>query len=119
MVKLQHKVPHNLTPKPPEISERYQAEVDHATHHAETLWQQAQHRLELAEQKAARLEAQRVSKATRNAHKQALASALVQVELRRAELEELERMMKSSPSSLTHRGRGGYKPVPVGRGSLL
>jgi hypothetical protein len=117
-MRIKHRLP-VLPAKSAEVSAEYQAEVDRATSAAERRFRVAQQRLESAERRRDRLQAQRVTAARARQHKRDLATALALVELRRAELEELARMMQSSPASAVHRGDRSYRPVPAGNGTLL
>lgn len=96
------------------VSAEYQAEVDRATASAEARYRQGQARLVAAENRANRVRLRRVRTAAESRAKiKALAVADALVELRRAELLELARLMQSAPAAAHHRGRRSYGPVPA------
>lgn len=117
-MKITHRVP-TTTPKSAVVDDRYQAEVDRATDSAEKRHQDAQKRLLAAERRRDRLQRAEVARSDRRKHAEQLKLAVALVEMRRAELEQIERMMQASPASLMHRGKGWHRPVPPINGSLL
>lgn len=117
-MKYRHRVP-ILPPVSAVVTPEYQAEVDRSTARAEREYQQAQTRLAAAERRAERVRKQNVPATKQRHHARELATALALVELRRAELEELARMMQSAPSTVSHRGRKSYRPIPVTHGTNL
>lgn len=92
------------------VDDAYEAEVQRSTAKGERLYRLAQKRLAAAEARLARAQAQPRIK------KHVLAELAATVEIRRAELDELRRMMTSSPASAQHRGHDSYRPVPVQHG---
>lgn len=105
-------------PKPAELDEAYEREVQRSTEKLERLYRRALKRVEQAEAKlaAARERIQAAKPRRRPAPKQhALVELELELETRRAELEEFRRMMISVPASAAHRGVRSFRPVPVGR----
>lgn len=103
-MRIQHRVPVR-DPQSAVLDPAYQAEVDRATRKAERAYAAAVSALARAEAKLLRVEQ------TRN--RKAIALAAEIVELRRAQLAEIERMMQASPAPATHRGVDSFRPVPV------
>jgi hypothetical protein len=112
-VKLTHHVPATAY-RSAKVSSEYQAQVDRSTARAEVVFAQAQRRLEGAERRRQRAEERLTSapKRSRKVLERELRVADELVELRREELLRLQGLMRSIPSSVAHRGRGGYRPIP-------
>lgn len=102
-------------PKPVELDESYEREVQQSTARLESRYRRALRRFEQAEArlKVARERAQRPTPKRPAPKQHTLAELEALVADRRAELEEYRRMMVSVPASAVHRGREGYRPVPV------
>lgn len=108
-MKMRHRVP-NRPPRPEPISERYQAEVDHATAKLERAYMRAQKRLEVAERRAHRVEVRAKPKP------KDIEVAWAEVELRRQELAEIQKLMQPAGAPAKNRGRESYRPVPISHG---
>lgn len=106
-MKITHRVPIR-EPVSAVLTPDYEAEVQRATNRAERRYAAGLAQLEAAEHRLAR---------ARTLKDKKLATAIV--ELRREQLELLERLMQSAPASATHRGVRSYRKTPPGRGSLL
>jgi hypothetical protein len=91
-------------PPPVALSPAYEREVQESTRRLERRYQQARRRADRAEARLAQAHGHR-----------ARARLQAEVELRRAELAELERMMQAAPAGTQHRGTRSYRPVPVTR----
>lgn len=123
-MKITHRVPVRELRSDP-ITPEYQDEVDRATRSLQVRYEAAQRRLNRAEEKVT--VARRRAEAAQSKHRLrdevnariALRVAQELAELRREELEAIERLMKSSPASAPHRGVASFRPLPDGRGSLL
>jgi hypothetical protein len=121
-LKIQHRVPilsQNMTGK---IDPEYQREVDATTHRLERDWANAQKSLEAATRRAER--AERVAEVAKGRKRErsardTLALAWATVELRRAELDRLGRIMSTSPAAAIHRGDKSFRPVPVRHGAAF
>lgn len=106
MARIPHRARPPREPKPVELSEEYQREVDAST-------EKLARRYAEAERRAARA-AERLAEAERKKRsKQELAELRAEVERREAELAELARLMTSTAAGgLIHRGTKGYRKVP-------
>jgi hypothetical protein len=93
------------------VDDDYEAQVQRCTQNAERKYEQAQKRLKRAE--ARLLAAQQATKLAKR--KKVIAELTAEVELRRDELADYERMMHYNPASASHRGRGGFRPISLGK----
>lgn len=108
--------PHGSWQRPTAVvTDRYEAEVQQATHRAGRRYQLAQDRLARAEVKLAKVQAS----AHARTNKKHLAELVALVEIRRGELEEYRRAMVSVAASAQHRGTKSFRPVPDANGSPL
>jgi DNA repair exonuclease SbcCD ATPase subunit len=98
-------------PKPAELDESYEREVQRSTEKLERLHRRALKRVEQAEARLAKAKAPAPRRPPPKRH--VLAELEAHLAERRAELEELRRMMVSVPASAAHRGRDSYRPVPM------
>jgi len=112
-MKLKHHVPIRLLKAEP-VSPAYQAEVDRSTERAAAKYEAAARRLARAEFRLqqARDKAACASRQGRGKAQRTIAVALELVEIRRAELQAIEALMKAVPASAAHRGRDSYRPIP-------
>lgn len=109
MARLKHKV-YFREPKPVEIDERYQAQVDRSTEKLQRRYERAKKAAD-----AARFRRDRAALIVghNKVRAQRLADAEAALAARLAELDELERLMQANPgASLIHRGREGWTKVP-------
>jgi hypothetical protein len=116
-MRIQHKVNHGWAPNrnDPEWEERVEREAKATTDAAERAWRKAQERLARAEERRAKIAAMAPAGVTTRR----LAVAEQMVELRRAELREIERLMTGHSAPAKNRGRRSYRPVPYSDGSAL
>lgn len=109
-MRIKHKVRAPRHPKPPEISVKYQAEVDRSTDKLRRRYERAQKAVEVAQfrrDRAALIVGQAKLRAERLANAEAALTA------RMAELAEIERLMTTPPAGgLRHRGTAGWTKVP-------
>lgn len=91
------------TPKPVEISERYQREIDRSTERLERRYRQAEKRAADARRKLDRATA---AAGTRHKERQ-LAQLRAELEIREAELEEIRRLMNHPTAGRKVRHRTG------------
>jgi hypothetical protein len=112
-VKLTHHVP-STARRSATVSAEYQAEVDRSTAKTEAAYARAQQRLAAAERRKQRAEQRLTSSRLgwRADRARELRIATELVEIRREELLKLQDLMRATPASVEHRGRGGYRPVP-------
>lgn len=103
------------TPAPVVVSESYEREVAESTRRLEQRYEQARRRATRAEQRLrdARADTRRKTRAG------VIAQLEVELELRREELAEYERLMKSTAASAEHRGVRSYRPVPTPGGGRV
>lgn len=107
-MRIAHKVRPPRNPKPVEIDSEYQAQVDRSTEKLEQAYLKAQRAVQAAERRLERARELRQQRERAKAVREAEATLAQRLE----ELAEYERMMTSTPASLKHRGRGGWKKVP-------
>lgn len=96
-----------VAPAPVEVDEDYERQVGESTRRLEQQYRVAQQRAQRAQQRLAEAQAkrQRPSKAI-------LARLEAELQVRREELAEYERMMQSTAASSAHRGVRSFQPVP-------
>lgn len=114
-MKLYHRVPRSAIRLTEPVGNEYQAEVDKHTARAQQGHERAQSRLKKAElrrQSHSATKARHVADGKLREFQRKLRVLDELVELRREELQQIEAMMKASPSSLVHRGAGCYRPIP-------
>jgi hypothetical protein len=95
-------------PRPVELDERYEREVQRSTSKLERLYARAEKRARQAEERLSRVK----QEPQREERCRLIAELEAALELRMAELEEYRRMMVSVPASAEHRGRKSFRPVP-------
>ena len=111
-MKRQHRIPVDHMVWTDEVTPEYQAEVDRYTYRLEREYNAALKRLNAAEDKAKRIEAESVSRATKKSHDRRQADAWAMVELRRLELQKYALMMACVPhASAQHRGPKSHRPI--------
>jgi DNA repair exonuclease SbcCD ATPase subunit len=96
-----------VAPAPVEVDEDYERQVEESTRRLQQQYHEAQRRARRAEQRLSEAQAkrQRPSKAI-------LTRLETELQLRREELAEYERMMQSTAASSVHRGVRSFQPVP-------
>ncbi len=117
-MRIRHRYPVERMMASDPVTDEYQAEVDAHTARRERDYRDAEKRLRAAELKRDRIRAETVSRSTRKAHARRLAELDALVDLRRNELDALDRQMKASPQSAQHRGKKSYRAVPVTHGTV-
>lgn len=109
-MRITHKVRPPRDPQPPEITPEYQAEVDRSTEKLERRYLLAQKAVEKA-----RFRRERAALIVGHAklRRKRLAEAEAALVARMAELDEIARLMTSTPAGgLRHRGTDGWTKVP-------
>jgi 23S rRNA maturation-related 3'-5' exoribonuclease YhaM len=114
-MRLRHKVNHGWSANrnDPEWERRVEREALSTTDATERAWKTAQRRLARAE-----IRRERVAKAL-NVNPRRLAIAEQIVELRREELQRIERLMTSHSAPAKNRGRKSHRPVPYADGGAI
>ena len=120
-MKIRHKPPANIF-RSATLTPEYQAEVDRSMARGRQRWEAEQAALEKAERRRARLAANLERDQARATSGQAkkkvratrreIAELDEQIEMYRAHLQSLQRIMTSHGASSTHRGVKSYRPVP-------
>lgn len=109
-MKIKHNVP-TAPLKSAVLSEQYENEVRRSTQRGEREYARAQKRVTQAERRLAKIRATPEHARAVSSYTRDLNVAVQIVELRRQELAALERIMKQSPQSATHRGTKSFRPV--------
>lgn len=123
-MKLRHRIPTAALRDSDPVTPDYQAQVDRSTAKAQVAYERAQRNLTAALRRLERADEAVLANAAKGRKKdgalvRAAKVAAELVELRREELQELERLMKAAPASSTHRsGRKGHRPIPA-QGSII
>ena len=104
------------TAQPVQLDEAYEREVERSTEKLVRQYTRALKRVQQVEAKlrAAREQLQAPRPSRRAPKKHTMVELELELEARRAELEEFRRMMVSVPASAAHRGTSSYRPVPIG-----
>jgi hypothetical protein len=115
--KSRHRVPVEIVMRiTAEITPEYQRQVDRSTEKLEREYIQAQKRLEAAERRALKVGPEPHAKkrrSTADTREKRLIDLWAEVELRRQELMDIERLMHGSHVPQRNRGRGSFKPVGI------
>lgn len=123
-MKLRHRIPSAAFSGSESVTPEYQAQVDRSTTKAQVAYERAQRNLAAALRRQERADEALLANGAKGRKKdtalvRAAKVAAELVELRREELQELDRLMKAAPASSTHRsGRQGHRPVPA-QGSIV
>lgn len=104
-MRITHRVRPPRDPKPVEVSEAYQREVDASTDRLVRRYREIEKRAEKARQQLDRAKQQKRQAAE-------VGRLEREVTARLAELAELERLMTASPAGAAHRGTEGWTKVP-------
>lgn len=116
-MKMTHKVPvnlisNNMTGK---LDPDYERQVERSTRKLEVEYAKAYRRVEAVEKRALRAQLQSETlkaKKSRDKAKKEYKALILELEARRLELLELERMMTYTPAGSQNRGTKSFKPAP-------
>jgi hypothetical protein len=116
-MKITHRVPvdlisDNMTGK---LDPDYERQVNRSTRKLEVQYARAQRRVEAVEKRALKAQVRSETlkaKKERDKAKKEYKDLILELEARRLELMELERMMTYSPAGSQNRGKESFKPVP-------